>query len=335
MNAANYVVQPFQETDFNFVAVPNVAKPAFVRASVDTTGYHVTIEPLQRAKSQGGGVVPRSVVIHFRANNKSELARKILAEFPTAVFTLTKRDSETVALRQEYQKARIAETEQKRAVKETEDLKRDIVREHREIAASMTPEEQNKFTNLSLTGLCTDPDSPWREFLHDRPNFLAWPNDSYANRNAILQYCQQKGYWPIPTLLELSEAMQYLLRFGHLHLQPSYKRSEVDKKNSVRRFEGIVTVENRVSQDALNIAVRKLRELNPFNPNIEVSIENLRKVGFDNAEEIFTALAEQQGIASEPNVDGKTSAELKKDLQAMRDTRRGTLLSRRDLSKGY
>lgn len=314
VSASSFEVKKNLADDYTNVSVPYKMKGARVIASIDMGGYTCTLVSLTPVATHAG-MVPRTNVVRFRANTKAELKEKILKEFPDAVFSKV----EPRPVEHELIKAARLAIEKENSLHAQQDAQKqlevDVIKEHRTIAQSMSAADQEKFTNMSLSGLQNEVDSPYRQFLHDRPNFLSWPNNSYENRSTLLKYCQQKGSWPIPTLRELIEGFKYCLEHNHFHMKSAYKRSDVDTKNAVRPFDAIETANNETD---LNAVISLLKQ--KYGVPLRCDVTRIKDLGYDDeqAAQIFDALKAK--LAGNP-VSGQTAEEMKAEMQQQRAAR--------------
>jgi hypothetical protein len=199
---------------------------------------------------------------------------------------------------------------------------------HRSIESELSPKDIERHTGNNLISFTNECEfGGWVEWFKQHPGFLLWPDNSGHNRSVLLDWCRQRGY-AVPRHPELSQGMVYLLEHNHFCLQPSYKRSEKYLKDQVRPFTREESASESVSQSDINRAVTALTA--KYGAPLKVSIERLNAVGIPNAERVYEAL---QARYSPNNAKGKSSAELKTDLQAMRNA--SGPRSRRSNQTGY
>jgi hypothetical protein len=325
---------PKKVDDFNWVSAPNFQN-AQVRASIDFNDYFVSLQSLEKTEGVKGAAIQRTAVIRFRGRTKEELREKILAELPQATFSM-KEENNNRFLTDALRVAHAEEMERQRSIQAEADaeaqFRAEILAEHRNLARQMSAEDQAMYTNASLGGLATDPESPHRQFLHDNPGFLSFPDGQMKNRETLLKYCQLKNYWPIPTLPELSEAFQYCIENKHFYMRQNYRPSQCDERNSVRELTTIRTVRDEFTQNDIERVIASLKQ--KFGSPIRCDVSRIESLGISHEKaaalcEIIRAHVVGKTInanatdTANPRRDvGKMSAaELKADLQRDRAAR--------------
>jgi hypothetical protein len=284
-------------------------RPAMWKASVDIAGVSITFV----------SVVPKdgkTETLRFRAADQYELREKIEKDYPDAVFSTAALPLPKDELRLEYQAQVKAENDRQTAAQEEQDFARRVIEQHRLLASRMGAEEQQRHTNTNLNWLQTSPESPYRDFFHQHPRFLTYPDNSNRNLSTLLKWCSQRGY-VIPLHAELCEGMRYLLERNHFAMKPTFKRSERDELRAVREFTHEDTVKFSPSQIA--DATERLRKVLP--------------VGTVPSPDLVQAKAKQLGIADdllqvilnvrkdvESDTSGMNAADLKRGLQESRNT---------------
>ena len=181
------------DNDFNYVKIPNTTAACVVKQ--DEQGFAVTLANLDKSSTW-----------KFRASTKPALRQRILTRLPNAVFSMVeiKKHSLSKALLNAAEAARqIAKKQRQAEFSAEEQHQREIIEEARRIALTLPENEQNRLTELALRGLETDPESKWRQYLYDRPNFLRG-----QNKEILLRRCREMGFWPVPCLTELCTAFK-------------------------------------------------------------------------------------------------------------------------------
>lgn len=311
--------------EWDYVAIPNKFRAAKIKASVDTSGYHVSL--VSRFPNAKG----KTDVLHFRGDNPQDLRERISKSFPDAVFTRLNPEPE-VDLKAQFCAEQKAALERRQKEAEAKQFKGLVVSEHRKIERTLTRAQQLEAANQSINLFVNDVaySSPqWVAWFRQHVGFLSYPDNSSKNRDTLLKFCESRGQI-VPRTEEIAEAMNYLLQHGHFYMKPSYKRSERDEKNAIQPFEREVTVSETISQEQIREAVRRLTA--KFGMPVSVSLEGLQACGVPNPEAMFAKI--QSLYSAEPIADKSTEA-LKTDLRVMRNAARSEPRSFRDNAKGY
>lgn len=287
-------------------------RPASWKASIDTGGVGITfvsVVPKQKGKTE---------VLRFRAADQYELRELIEQKYPDAVFSTAALPLPKDELKIEYQAQVQAEKDRQAAAQEEQDFARRVIEQHRLLASRMTPEEQQKHTNHNLNWLQTSPESPYRDFFRQHPNFLAYPDNTNRNRETLLRWCSQRGY-VIPLHAELCEGMRYLLERNHFAMKPTFKRSERDELRAVRDF--VREESDRFSPEQIAAATKRLRAALPVGsvPSVELIQAKAKQLGIE--EDLLQAVL---NVRKEVVADtrGMNAAELKSGLQQSRNAAR-------------
>lgn len=199
----------------------------------------------------------------------------------------------------------------------------------RAYVAEQTPEQQERILGSQLQDFVNNGGWGWAAWLQARPRFFQWPNDSNWNRTQLLTYCRAHGSGVVPTHLELANAMLYLLEHGHFAMQPSYKRSERDLLNALRKYTSDEQSVPIFSDAQIREATQRLRKALPVGsmPSQERIEATAKALGISD-QLLFVIQHPEQHVR--PQVASKSSAELKRDLQAMRP-----MVAPADRRKGY
>lgn len=317
-------------TSENYCTIAGQFKGAQIRFHMDIQSYGVVLEGLAKdPKTQ------RTPIIRIFGKTVDELKDKILADYPAATFSTVNPGEVIDPLKKDFHAQMKAEAEAREKL-EQERLDREaVISQHHEIAKTLSDEEKAIQLNFSIQELMNHQDSPYREWFKDgRQAFWSWADNSWQNRETLIRYLQARNII-IPTLAELIDAFSFLLTNGHFHMQASYKRSEVQKKNSVRP----VSADDAQKSDevrAFELAEAKQKLSAKFGVPFSVSVENLIACGYDEkrAKKIFAKLQEQYAPAAK-KIGAMSGEDLKRELSAMRTGARGGALSRKATLSGY
>lgn len=202
-----------------------------------------------------------------------------------------------------------------------------VIRQHKILSEEMTKEEQAKHIGSSLNSFMLG--EIWGSWFRNYPNnFFSYPNNQYKNRDTILKYCADQGF-QIPIHGVLDEAMRFLLDHKMFYLQSSYKRSEKYEMDAVRQYSGVENAPPTFSPAQIQEATQRLRKALPVGsvPSQERILGTARELGI--SQELLYAI-QNPGQQAKAQVGNKSSAELKRDLQAMRPP-----VKPADYRKGY
>jgi hypothetical protein len=190
----------------------------------------------------------------------------------------------------------------------------------RQYVAEQTPEQQERLLGSQLQDFVNNGEWGWAAWLQARPRFFQWPdNKSGWNRTQLLAYCRAHGSGVVPTHLELATGMKYLLEHGNFFaLKSSYKRSERFEFDALQEYRGDEYVVPTFSDSQIVEATQRLRKALPVGsvPSQERIEGTARELGI--SEELLYAIQHPGEQPNKAQVAGKSSAELKRDLQAMR-----------------
>lgn len=312
----------------NYCSVAGRFKGSAIKFHIESQSYYVTLEGLEKNPN-----TRRTEVLRVYGRTVADLKKEVLAKFPNAIFTTVNPGEIPDPLKADFHEKMKAEAEARERL-EQERLDRDaVIRQHHEIARSLSPEEQNIQLNVSIQELTDSEDSPYKEWFKSRRAFWSYPDNSFENRNILVRYLQAKNII-VPTLAELIDGFSFLLTNNHFHMQASYKRSEVTKKNSVK---AVSAVDAKTSGEVrpFELAEAKQKLSAKFGVPFSVSVENLIACGYDEkrAERIFQELQEQYAPAKK--IGAMSGEDLKRELSTMRTNARGGALSRRATLSGY
>ncbi len=302
---------------WEYVAIPNKFRAAKIKYSIDSGLYYVSLVSVH-PKELKKGFAPQHDVLHFRDENPEALRKRILESFSDAVFTVA--NSEPDDLKAQFQADQKAALERRQKEADAKQYAERFNAGWQSTVENLSPAEQEEGFNQAVQEFISNPEfsnQGWVAKFKTLPNFLSYPDNRWANKTTLKAFCKQRG-WIVPQAAQLAEAFNYLFAHGHFFLKATFKRSERDTMAAVKPFEREVTLSETISENDIREAVRRLTA--KFGLPVSVSIERLQACGVPNPEAMFEKL--QQLYSVEPIAD-KSTAELKQDLQALRNANRG------------
>ena len=319
--------------DWQFVAVPNRFRPAQLKFSIDGGFYSVALVALNvRSPEQGGS--GKTDVIHFRSKSPEELRKKIERAYPNATFSLAGPPDLKQQHAQELREQKAREAAEAQQAAEEQDFAERVVNAQRELSAEMTPEKRAEANAASLFTFVTQ--SPWKDWFRAYPGFFAYPSGTSENCKRLFDYCRHHFGDSVFLHGELDQAMRYLLENCMFFMKSNYKRSEHFERNTVKPYDPsrdkqrtLFTPETPepISSQQIQQVLAALKQR--YGSPVQVTVAKLSAIGVRNPENMFAAIRAKYDADCE-QTEGKSSAELKRELSAIRPA-----ISRLDRLKGY
>jgi hypothetical protein len=304
---------------WTYAVVPNRFRGARWNYLDETHLYSISLVALN-VISQNQGGSGRTDVLHFRDDTVEGLRKKLEAAFPNAVVFSTANPElslkEAHAL--EVKKAKAEADARAAAAKEQER----VVAASKELANQMSDAEVAQYRVDSLSSFIQS--ETWREWFRknaqDGVGFLSFPQNEGRNRDALLRYCEQRGF-RVPNHQVLDEGMRYMLNNRHFYMQNVYKRSQQDAFHAVVPFEQIQSNARKVyhTDEQIKAATKALQRVLPVGQavNREFAQRKAREIGISDA--MFNDIAGAQSQPSvAPDVSNLSAKDLKRELAKTR-----------------